>query len=101
MSSAQQSGLPDLPKASFTRRSTAGRGACFWRRTSAGSAQGPQVVQSTAASKAESASWVRDGQGSVLLRPAGGQRGEARHEEVQACHDMFYCPRAKADANDI
>jgi len=28
---------------------------------------------------------VGDGQGSVLLRPAGGQRREARHEEVQAC----------------
>ena len=73
------------------------REACSWRRTFAGSARAPAATKlgtrcfakrhfatRPLASTSES-NESGDGQGSVLLRPAGGQRREAGHEEVQAC----------------
>ena len=73
------------------------REACSWHRTFAGSARAPAATKlgtrcfakghfatRPLASTSES-NESGDGQGSVLLRPAGGQRREAGHEEVQAC----------------
>ena len=79
-------GLPDSPKNlrhCWPRGMFLASNICWV--SSGTSSRAKQYLESTAALKGEFATWVRDGQGAVLLRPAGGQRGEARHEEVQAC----------------